>query len=91
MITQPYHLYVERTETGRNMARFYALAIDCNLFGEPCLTRRWGRIGTRGQTMVHHFSQEQEAVALFLDLLRQKRSRGYRPLSPSATEERTSR
>lgn len=77
MITQPYHLYVERTDVTKNMARFYAMAIAPNLFGEACLTRRWGRIGTKGQTMSHHFETEQEAVALFLDVLRQKKRRGY--------------
>jgi predicted DNA-binding WGR domain protein len=77
MITQPYHLYVERTDARKNMARFYAMAIEPNLFGEACLTRCWGRIGTNGQTMSHHFKTEREAVVLFLDLLRQKKRRGY--------------
>lgn len=77
MITQPYHLYVERTDITKNMARFYAMAIEPNLFGEACLTRCWGRIGTKGQTMSHHFETEREAVVLFLDLLRQKKHRGY--------------
>ncbi|WP_296105344.1 WGR domain-containing protein [uncultured Agrobacterium sp.] len=77
MITQPYHLYIERSDRTKNMARFYAMSIQPNLFGEACLTRRWGRIGTTGQTMSQHFETEQEAVALFLDLLRQKKRRGY--------------
>lgn len=79
MISQPYHLYVERSDASRNMARYYAMSIEPNLFGDVCLLRKWGRIGTRGQTMVHHFGHEEEAVRLFLDLLRQKRRRGYRP------------
>ena len=28
MLTQPYHLYVERIDPARNMARFYTLAIE---------------------------------------------------------------
>ncbi|AFL55129.1 hypothetical protein AU381_11505 [Sinorhizobium glycinis] len=79
MLTQPYQLYIERTDATKNMARFYALAIEPTLFGTPCLTRRWGRIGTVGQAMVHHFDKEEDAVRLFLDLLRTKRARGYRP------------
>ena len=78
MITQRYQLYIERTDRARNMARFYALSIEPNLFGEACLTRRWGRIGTAGQVLIHHFEREKDAVALFLELLRQKRGRGYR-------------
>ncbi len=83
MLIQPYQLYVERTDEARNMARFYAMTIEPNLFGEVCLTRRWGRIGAHGQMKVQHFVRERDAVAAFLDLLRQKRSRGYR-VTPSA-------
>jgi predicted DNA-binding WGR domain protein len=81
MIAQPYQLYVERTDATKNMARYYAMSIEPTLFGEACLTRRWGRIGSGGQRLVHHFEREEEAVGLFLQLLRQKRSRGYRPRS----------
>lgn len=79
MIAQPYQLYVERTDTSKNMARFYAMAIEPTLFGDVCLTRRWGRIGAQGQMMRHSFLREEDAVGLFLALLRQKRSRGYHP------------
>ncbi|KPH04202.1 WGR domain-containing protein [Rhizobium leguminosarum bv. trifolii] len=79
MIAQPYHLYVERTDASRNMARYYAMSIEPNLLGDVCLLRKWGRIGAKGQTIIHHFGREKEAVELFLVLLRQKRKRGYRP------------
>ena len=81
MIVQPYQLYVERTDRTKNMSRFYAMSIEPNLFGEACLIRRWGRIGAKGQSMVHHFEREHDAVVLFLDLSRQKRNRGYRTLA----------
>lgn len=42
MLAQPYHLYIERTDAKKNMARFYALSIEPTLFGTPFLTRRWG-------------------------------------------------
>ncbi|MBO9127657.1 MULTISPECIES: WGR domain-containing protein [unclassified Rhizobium] len=86
MIAQPYQLYVERTDRAKNMARYYAMSIDANLFGELCLTRRWGRIGSKGQTLIHHFEREKDAVSLFLELTRQKRARGYRTLSSAAHE-----
>ncbi|MVA22782.1 WGR domain-containing protein [Agrobacterium vitis] len=82
MITQPYHLYVERIAPEKNMARFYALAVQPTLFGEVSLVRVWGRIGTRGQQMVHLFDNENQAINLFLDVLREKRKRGYRPKRP---------
>jgi predicted DNA-binding WGR domain protein len=87
MITQPYQLYVERSDATKNMARFYAMSIDANLFGEACLTRRWGRIGAYGQVKVHHFEREKEAVELFLDIIRQKRSRGYRTVGSRETSD----
>lgn len=79
MIAKPYQLYVERTDPAKNMARFYAMTIEPTLFGEVCLTRRWGRIGARGQSLMHSFSREEQAVELFLNLLRRKRGRGYHP------------
>jgi len=83
MIAQRYRLYFERKDPGRNMARFYAMSIEETLFGQICLTRSWGRIGTRGQTVQHSFDDERQAVDLFLELLRAKRMRGYRATSSS--------
>ncbi|WP_339765561.1 WGR domain-containing protein [uncultured Hoeflea sp.] len=79
MIVQPYRIYIERTEASSNMARYYAMEISATLFGDACLTRSWGRIGRRGQSKMHHFENENDAVDLFLDLMRRKRKRGYRP------------
>jgi predicted DNA-binding WGR domain protein len=78
-ICQPYYLYVERTDPACNMARYYAMSIEPTLFGPISLSRRWGRIGTRGQETVLLFDCEAEAVMGFLDLVRKKRARGYRP------------
>ncbi|WP_371836238.1 WGR domain-containing protein [Ochrobactrum sp. Q0168] len=47
-----------------------------SLFGEPCLTRQWGRIGTTGQIRLQHFEHETEAVEMFLILARKKKMRG---------------
>lgn len=78
MTAAPRHLYIERRDSTRNMARFYALSIEPTLFGDVCLTRRWGRIGTRGQMRAMSFSHEEEALAYFAKIQRQKASRGYR-------------
>ncbi|CDM60336.1 MULTISPECIES: WGR domain-containing protein [Rhizobium] len=79
MIAQPYQLYVERSDPAKNMARYYAMEVEQTIFGEACLTRRWGRIGKHGQEKKHVFEREEEAVRLFLELVKQKRARGYRP------------
>lgn len=82
MMTKSYKIYCERHDPGRNMARFYSLEIAPDLFGQPCLIRRWGRIGKRGQRKQHPFADEAAALNLFLELLRQKKARGYRPPPP---------
>lgn len=86
MIAQPYQLYIERRDPARNMARYYVLSIEPTLFGEVCLTRRWGRIGAHGQAKYQSFEREEEAVQLFLGLLRGKRKRGYRAISRDAAK-----
>lgn len=86
MIAQPYQLYIERRDPARNMARYYVLSIEPTLFGEVCLTRRWGRIGAHGQAKFQSFEREEEAVQLFLGLLRSKRKRGYRAISKEAAK-----
>ncbi|MGO7564785.1 WGR domain-containing protein [Rhizobium johnstonii] len=78
MTVQPYRLYIERIDPSKNMARFYALSIEPNLFGGTSLVRSWGRIGSRGQQKIHVFDSEAKAVDLLLSLLRRKRARGYR-------------
>ncbi|EJC63644.1 hypothetical protein Rleg5DRAFT_7194 [Rhizobium leguminosarum bv. viciae WSM1455] len=80
MTVQPYRLYIERIDPSKNMARYYALSIEPNLFGGTSLVRSWGRIGSRGQQKIHVFDSEAKALDLLLALLRRKRSRGYLPL-----------
>ncbi|WP_429114952.1 WGR domain-containing protein [Ensifer sp. KUDG1] len=62
MLIQPYHLYAERKDPAKNMARYYAIDISLNLFGQACLTGWWGRIGSAGQRMTHRFPDESDAV-----------------------------
>lgn len=61
------------------MARFYEISLEPTLFGETSLVRIWGRLGTRGQQRIDVFSSEKRAVEAFLELLRQKRAKGYMP------------
>jgi predicted DNA-binding WGR domain protein len=75
MLTQPYHLYIERRDATKNIAR-YALAMEPTLFPTPALTGCWRRIGTFGRAMVHHFDKEEHAVHMILDLLQTRQARG---------------
>ncbi|MDX0753938.1 WGR domain-containing protein [Sinorhizobium medicae] len=74
-----FRLYVQRIDTTKNMARFYAMSIEPDLFGGSALVRRWGRIGTRGQERIDLFTDDLQAISPFLFLARQKRARGHMP------------
>jgi predicted DNA-binding WGR domain protein len=89
MAIQSYRLYIERTDTMRNMARFYALSIEPTLFGDIALVRKWGRIGTRGQMKLQLLETEMQALELFLGIARSKRARGYRPRSQGSISVRS--
>lgn len=74
-----FRLYVQRIDTTKNMARFYAMSIEPDIFGGSALVRRWGRIGTRGQERIDSFTDDLQAISHFAFLARQKRARGYMP------------
>ncbi len=71
-----FHLYVERRDASRNMARFYALSLEHTLFG-LALSRRYGRIGTHGRELIEYPETVDVAIERFLNLARTKRRRGY--------------
>lgn len=70
--------YAERRDPSHNMARFYALEVTEDLFGQVWLERRWGRIGARGQTKLEQLSAAADALARVETLARGKTRRGYR-------------
>lgn len=63
-----FRLYAQRSDTTKNMARFYAMSIEPDLFGGSALVRRWGRIGTRGQERIDLFTDDLQAISPFLFL-----------------------
>ncbi len=69
---------LHRIDDSKNMARFYAMEVSPTLFGETCVTRNWGRIGTRGRTRLDTFATTSEAEAAMLRLQIKKSRRGYR-------------
>lgn len=75
-----FQLYCQRIDASKNMARYYALSIQPTLFGEVAVVRAWGRIGKRGGEKSEVFPTEREAASRFLELVRRKRQKGYRPV-----------
>jgi predicted DNA-binding WGR domain protein len=79
-MTQPTQSsYLERHDAARNMARFYAIEIERDLFGSFMTVRRWGRIGTAGRQMSASYPSEILADDEMSELLLRKMQRGYRP------------
>ena len=79
-------VYLRRIDPGRHMARFYALTVDRNLFGQVLLVREWGRIGMSCRTRHDLHESEAEASAALAVLARTKRARGYaEPSGPAVS------
>jgi len=73
-------LVLRRLEPARNVARFYALMIERDLFGRTVLVRHWGRIGGRGRERTDEHASEGEAAVALEKLAASKRRRGYQDL-----------
>jgi predicted DNA-binding WGR domain protein len=71
---------LRRIEAEQNVARFYALMIERDLFGRIVLVRHWGRIGGRGRERMDEYASEVEAAAAMGRLAAAKRRRGYQDL-----------
>ena len=74
----PEPLLLHRIDPTRNMARFYRLSIEPNLFGGVSLVRTWGRIGGASRTMIELQETPREGERRRDALERMKRRRGYK-------------
>lgn len=68
---------LRRVDPDRNMARFYVLAVQQDLFGGWWLVREHGRIGSPGRVMQTPFPSLDAAAAAHTRLWQQKLRRGY--------------
>lgn len=68
-----------RIDTAKRMHRYYRMDVQPDLFGQWCLMREWGRIGSTGQTRSIAFTTLQEAQAALDKQRRLKLRRGYDP------------
>jgi predicted DNA-binding WGR domain protein len=74
--------HLHRIDPEANMARFYCIDVAATLFGEACVLRSWGRIGTQGRTSIETWASAAEAEKAAARTLRQKVRRGYLLASP---------
>jgi len=68
---------LHRIDAARNMARFYALDVQPDLFGGVALVKQWGRIGARGRVSSEHHADEASALDALEKQAERKRRRGY--------------
>ena len=70
-------MHLRRIDPDRNMARFYTMSVQANLFGEWCLLREWGRIDSSGRLVAGGFASERAAARAMAEHLKAKLSNGY--------------
>jgi predicted DNA-binding WGR domain protein len=71
---------LHKRDPDQEIARFYSLMIERDLFGIVRLVRNWGRIGSNGQELVEAFANEDDAGKALEAVARAKWRRGYRDL-----------
>jgi predicted DNA-binding WGR domain protein len=75
-----------RTDSARNMHRYYRLDLQRDLFGQWCVIRAWGRVGRGGQTKIAPFPTCEVAQAALDHRRRMKERRGYHMLPDLITQ-----
>ena len=68
---------LRRIDPARNMARFYALDVQRDLFGAIMLMKQWGRIGTGGRIAGEPYPSIDLACSALRRQAERKRRRGY--------------
>jgi len=66
-----------RIDTARRMHRYYRMDVQLDLFGQWCVIREWGRIGSTGQTRCMPFPALHEAQTALQRQRSAKEQRGY--------------
>ena len=83
-------IYLTRSDPAHNISRFYALRLQPDLFGQVCLVRKWGRLGSTGTVRCEVHATEAGARSALHDRIKRKWNRGYRSPAFSASLPRTS-
>ena len=72
---------LRRIDPARNMARYYRLDVQPDLFGEWGVVREWGRIGQPGRLRVDPYPTAAQAEEWMRDQQAAKQGRGYARIS----------
>ena len=68
---------LRRIDPAKNMARFYAMEVQLDLFGAIMLMKQWGRLGTGGRIAGEPYASLALAVNALERQAARKRRRGY--------------
>ena len=68
---------LRRIDPAKNMARFYAMEVQLDLFGAIMLMRQWGRLGTGGRISGEPYASVALAKNALEHQAARKRRRGY--------------
>ena len=68
---------LRRIDPAKNMARFYAMNVQFDLFGAIMLMKQWGRIGTGGRIVGEPYPSVDLACSALQRQAERKRRRGY--------------
>jgi predicted DNA-binding WGR domain protein len=68
---------LRRIDPAKNMARFYAMEVQLDLFGAITLMKQWGRLGTGGRIAGEPYASLALAVNALECQAARKRRRGY--------------
>ncbi len=71
-LSKASQIHLRRIDPSQNMRRFYCLTVQPTLFGGESFNRNWGRIESRGQTMMETFDLADDAELAFERLERRK-------------------
>lgn len=76
-------IHLERLDPDNNLARYYRMSVQPNLFGEWTLQRECGRIGQGGRIRLDLFRNEAEAEHALCTLGSTKQRRAYEQVKVS--------
>ena len=79
MIEASHPIRLQSIDPDKNRFRQYVLTITPGLFGDYCLTIRWGRIGTDGTSKEYWYPRMEDAYHHCDRIVRKRLAREYKP------------
>lgn len=71
------HCRFTKIDHSANIRRYYVISVERDLFGEACVVKTWGRIGTKGRAKVTRYASERAAENAARSAVKRRRKRGY--------------